>query len=211
MGGQLGISIPSEGLLIVTTADTQGMPGGNQVIYDAIYDCLLGASAADDGEKSYEQLMDYAKTLRIAPPRLPENYMVNGIGGSLRSSGLIGVRHYELDANPAGFKSMEIGISEDKASYIKLVRDSDTLELNFGIDNMQEGVFPGYDCPYTAAAVFLRDNVLYIRFHLVGESVGSVHFELYFDECDVTIFMRKVEETMYKEFDGHLYGREISF
>lgn len=210
MGGQLGISIPSENLLIVTTADTQGMPGGNQVIYDAVYDCLLGSSATDDGEKSYGELMDYAKTLEIAPPRLPENYVINGIGGSVASSGLIGIRRYDLDENPAGFKSLELEISDTKASYLRLTTDSDTLELRFGIDKMAEGVFPRYDCPYTAGAVFLRDNVLYIRFHLIGESVGSVHFELYFGECDVTIFMRKVEETMYKEFDGHLYGRESS-
>jgi CubicO group peptidase (beta-lactamase class C family) len=37
MGGQLAISIPSEDILVMTTADTQGMQGGNQVIYDAIY------------------------------------------------------------------------------------------------------------------------------------------------------------------------------
>ena len=71
---------------------------------------------------------------------------------------------------------------------------------------MQEGLFSKYNNPYTAGAVWLRENVLYIRVHLIGECVGSIAFELYFGEKDITVFMKKIEETYFKEFDGHLYG-----
>ena len=74
---------------------------------------------------------------------------------------------------------------------------------------MCRGEFKGYNNPYTAGAVFTRSNVLYIRAHLIGESVGSLRFQLYFEEKELTVFMRKIEETYFTEFDGHLYGRLI--
>ena len=74
---------------------------------------------------------------------------------------------------------------------------------------MQQGIFPKYNNPYTAGAVWLREKVLYIRFNLIGESVGSVHLELYIDDKDITVFMKKVEETYFNEFKGHLYGRLV--
>lgn len=41
MGGQLAILLPKYNTAIVTTADTQGYQGGNQVIYDAIWRHIL--------------------------------------------------------------------------------------------------------------------------------------------------------------------------
>ncbi len=41
MGGQLAILLPKYNTAIVTTADTQGYQGGNQVIYDAIFRHIL--------------------------------------------------------------------------------------------------------------------------------------------------------------------------
>ena len=41
MGGQLAILLPKFNTVIVTTADTQGYQGGNQVIYDAIFRHIL--------------------------------------------------------------------------------------------------------------------------------------------------------------------------
>ena len=209
MGGQLGISLPSENMLIVTTADTQGMAGGNQVIYDALYDNLLGTDAvSDDGKRAFDDLMAYADGLRIAPPRLPENYGFTGVGGQNGLAESSFNRCYKLDKNAQGFTELSINISTADASSILLKRNnSEDIELIFGINKMEEGIFPIYNCKYTAGAVWLRDNVLYIRFHLIGESVGSVRFELYFGDNDVTVFMRKVEETYFKEFEGHLYGR----
>ena len=52
MGGQLGISIPDENLLIVTTADTQGIAGGNQVIYDTLYRHLIQKECSYPDDKS---------------------------------------------------------------------------------------------------------------------------------------------------------------
>lgn len=217
MGGQLGISIPDKNLLIVTTADTQGIQGGNQVIYDGIYRFLL--PGIDEKEpvvcqkapsEDYKDLVSYADALSIAPPKLAINHSYTKYNTKKLTSDLH--QTYELLPNKQGFSKVQLDICPgSKQSTITFFTDDPALKsgafkLNFGLEHMEEGIFPKYDNPYTAGAVFLRENVLYIRFHLIGESVGSIRMELYFGDNDITIFMRKIEETYFKEFDGHLYG-----
>ena len=217
MGGQLGISIPDKNLLITTTADTQGIQGGNQIIYDGIYQFLL--PGIDEKEpvgrlkapsEDYEDLVSYADTLSIAPPKLAINHSYTKYNTKKLTSDLH--QTYELLPNKQGFSKVQLDLCPgSKQSTITFFTDDPALKsgafkLNFGLEHMEEGIFPKYDNPYTAGAVFLRENVLYIRFHLIGESVGSIRMELYFGDNDITIFMRKIEETYFKEFDGHLFG-----
>ncbi len=230
MGGQLGISLPRENMLIMTTADTQGIAGGNQVIYDAIYENLLSDQPVTG---SYEELAAYADTLQIAPPRLPENYGYTGAytdcylvptlvkeiphsasasDGNMTSNAKSAssfTLHYRLDANKSGFDELAITLDEHGSSAISFKQGARTCTINFGIGSMCEGSFPIYDIPYTAGAMWTRDNVLYIKAHLIGESVGSVHFQLFFEDDEVTVFMRKIEETYFQEFEGHLQGHLI--
>jgi len=78
--------------------------------------------------------------------------------------------------------------------------------LHFGLGNMQYGTFPLYNMNYAASAEWISEDTLYIRAHIIDEYVGSVRFELTFGDNDVTVFMRKVEESLFSEFNGHLYG-----
>ncbi|WP_034446494.1 serine hydrolase domain-containing protein [Butyrivibrio sp. AE2032] len=222
MGGQLAISIPSKDMLIVTTADTQGYQGGNQVIYDTLYRYLLdetGEKSCESDPSAYRELCAFADTLSIAPPHLPESYSYTGAftatskipdfirslsGGD--SDGCISLT-YSLKENSQGFEKLHLRLSQDGASNISFEQKNTLHTIYFGIQSMCEGLFPIYENAYTAGAVFTRDNVLYIRIHLIGESVGSIHFQLFFEDREVTLFMKKIEETYFKEFDGHLYGR----
>lgn len=54
--------------------------------------------------------------------------------------------------------------------------------------------------------MWLDEHTFYIRTHLLDTSVGSVYIQLYFGEGDVTVFMKKQEETLFGEYTGHLYG-----
>ncbi|SFC44480.1 serine hydrolase domain-containing protein [Butyrivibrio sp. YAB3001] len=241
MGGQLAISLPEKELLIMTTADTQGIAGGNQVIYDAIYNILLPSiknaplnTIMDEKKSAYDSLVEVANFLEIAPPRMPKSRLVNPIledlpefikgvanpkganidsADSLRdNSGNFSVLKYDLDENAQGFSSLQLNLSHNGVSTLRLIRNDEKstsplqYDINFGIQNMQEGIFPKYGTHYTAGAIWLRENTLYIRVHLIGECVGSVRFELFFEEKEITVFMRKIEETYFKEFDGHLHG-----
>lgn len=236
MGGQLGISIPSEDLLVMTTADTQGMQGGNQLIYNAVYDNLIPGKSSENADdvpdsgissetadpQSYQDLLDYAHTLSVAPPRLPESYIINNItpapyampefmekilsrSDSAKNESIFSAI-YTLDENPNGFKTLALSISDSGSGRITLKANENRHTISFGIGRMCTGLFPIYNTPYTAGAIWPRENVLYIRAHLVGESVGSVHFQFYFEETELTLFMRKIEETYFQEFEGHLHG-----
>ena len=79
-------------------------------------------------------------------------------------------------------------------------------ELHFGLGNLQCGIFPLYGMKYAASGEWLSENTLYIRAHIIDEYVGSVRFEITFNDNNVTVFMKKVEESLFSEFNGHLYG-----
>lgn len=58
---------------------------------------------------------------------------------------------------------------------------------------------------YAASGVWLRPDTLYVKAHIIDEYVGSVHFEFVFGDDDMTVFMKKQEESLFQEFSGHLY------
>lgn len=243
MGGQLAISLPDEELLIMTTADTQGIAGGNQVIYDGIYKYLLqgihdnesgnqGVNISSSKPDDYKDLMDTADNLRISMPRVPGKYhkiqaadpcssnaiLPDNIMSIAQKSGDSYELRYNLDDNRQGFSTLTLSLS-DKESVLTLgsMLQNNSISIRFGLQEMLEGdivtcsdpsasIKPD-DTHFAAGAIWLRENVLYIRVHLIDECVGSLRFELYFGEDDVTVFMRKIEETYFKEFDGHLYGK----
>lgn len=214
MGGQLAISIPDKKLLIMTTADTQGMQGGNQVIYNSIYELLCPFISGEpenisesDSKAEYEQLCKIAESLKISSPRLPaarRGEVVKGFADEAEFN-------YVLSENASGFSKMRLVLNKKGHSEISFTRQTqegtDECKISFALDGMCGGEFPIYGTPYTAGGIWLRENVLYVRAHLVGECVGSVRFEFYFEESEITVFMRKIEETYFKEFDGHLYGK----
>lgn len=64
------ITLPDYDLLFVTTADTQGLAGGNQLIYDALYDEILPFIQADplpEDQKTHTELLSVLSSLAIAP------------------------------------------------------------------------------------------------------------------------------------------------
>ncbi len=228
MGGQLAISIPDKKMLIMTTADTQGIQGGNQVIYNCIYEilcpCVSDAKAGSDvsDDSSYKDLMLCAGSFKIAPPRLPKNRredaplieecFCNKHGKKSGGDGKVCLS-YELSENPSCFKTMTLEFADNNSASLCFTRKTENRDeecrIAFGIGEMRQGLFPIYGTPYTAGAVWLRSNVMYLRAHLIGECVGSVRMEFFFEKSEVTVFMRKIEETYFQEFDGHLYGKMI--
>ena len=140
----------------------------------------------------------------IGPPRLPKGYRASGCDSFNQKN--LGRLRYRLTDNPQGFEELFIDLTDPAHCSIAFKQKESLCEVAFGIGSMCEGEFPIYGTAYTAGGLWSRENVLYIRVHLVGESVGSVHFQLFFGDDDITVFMRKIEETYYQEFEGHLQG-----
>lgn len=264
MGGQLAILLPEYNTAIVTTADTQGYQGGNQVIYDAIFRHILPElekkkapwTPTDKEKLAFEQFMsklamrplNHNKSASESWNNKFEN--VNDINTSFLTNFRPIMSSFEgtyvikkasdaaeaLDKNIINetiWDEISFEMSEPltpsctgkvslKCHVFPSIVDSTvdspvTFEFGFGVLkegtlNMTTHMGNRADEPvpvsmhYAASAEWLSENMLYIRVHLLDTSVGSIHIQAVFGESDVTIFLRKQEETLFGEFSGHLYG-----
>ena len=264
MGGQLAILLPEYNTAIVTTADTQGYQGGNQVIYDAIFRHILPElekrqspwTPSDEEKLAFEQFMsklamrplNHNKVAFEAWNNKSEN--VNDINTSFLTNFRPITSSFEgtyvikkasdtakaLDKNIINetiWDEISFEMSEPltpsctgkvslKCHVFPSIVDSTVdspVTFEFGFGALKEGTLNmtthmgnRADEPvpvsmrYAASAEWLSENMLYIRVHLLDTSVGSIHIQAAFGESDVTIFLRKQEETLFGEFSGHLYG-----
>ena len=264
MGGQLAILLPEYNTAIVTTADTQGYQGGNQVIYDAIFRHILPElekrqspwTPSDEEKLAFEQFMsklamrplNHNKVASEAWNNKSEN--VNDINTSFLTNFRPITSSFEgtyvikkasdtakaLDKNIINetiWDEISFEMSEPltpsctgkvslKCHVFPSIVDSTVdspVTFEFGFGALKEGTLNmtthmgnRADEPvpvsmrYAASAEWLSENMLYIRVHLLDTSVGSIHIQAVFGKSDVTIFLRKQEETLFGEFSGHLYG-----
>ena len=227
MGGQLVLCYPARELLVVTTADTQGMNGANQLIYDAIHQILLPGlesreatdTASDAGREALWQKVSRlciepiasvcsqgcSYQLRSESPSSGEEmtpavkYLDPRTDGA-RIQGLV----YRIQGDSA-FSDLSLELS-DREGVLRYTLNGTACRLSFGLDRVIPGHFPVYDMFCASSGTWLDEHTFYIRTHLLDTSVGGVYIQLYFGEKDVTVFMKKQEETLFGEYTGHLYG-----
>lgn len=205
MGGQLIICLPKENLLCVTTADTQGIGGGNQLIYNCFYEELLpslSAAPLPEDKVSYQLLQETLAHLSITP--LCHIYPVSDIQ-TTQSAAAVNGKEYVILENPSGFERLSLNLGGDGGTLLYTLAGS-RCQLPFGYDRVVSCSFPGYDMECCSSGMWLDGNTFYIKVHLLDTSVGSVHFQLVFGDEDVTVFLRKNEESLFHEYTGHLYG-----
>lgn len=212
MGGQLIIFLPKYDMIFVTTADTQGIGGGNQLIYDALYEEILPFLCK-------ERLPVNAKTCD-SYRRLLASLQIEPLRGSLTSPAMtspggINGTYFHAAKNPAGFSGLSLSFFENKedkksgstraAGTLSFTLRGKDYSFSFGMGYLKTGIFPVYNLNYAASGVWLDDSTLYVRAHIIDAYVGSLKFEFAFGKRDVTVFMKKQEESLFQEFNGHLY------
>ena len=202
MGGQYAIYYPDYNVLLVTTADTQGRAGGTQLIYDAFYQEVLDRLERRDTFTSSISAKDFKHFLTTRS--LP---YVKGALTSPILSGLNGHR-YVLDKNPMGFRWVALSIDKHDQGSFDYETDKGVFSLPFSLGCNELIQFPYYNYQAAASGAFLDTNTFLIKAHLVDECVGNVWIQLVFKDNEVTLMMRKVEETMFKEFDGFVSGHK---
>lgn len=208
MGGQLIIFLPVYDLICVTTADTQGIGGGNQAIYDALYEEILPHIEQKELPVNANTVSLYRQTLS----RLHITPLQGGTSSLLqqRINGSI----FSVAPNPMGFTDLSVTFtsaqentdSSKAVGALHFTLKGTPCQINFGLGHLVTGIFPVYEQFYGASAIWVTEDTLYIKVHVIDAYVGSVHFELSFGTEDVTVFMKKQEESLFKEFNGHLYG-----
>lgn len=200
MGGQFILLLPEYDLICVTTADTQGMAGGNQLIYNALY----------------QEILPHIKPHTLASDTAAENELHTLLSGlSIRPlsgakfspyAATVSGKEYSLQKNKYDFSKLTLEFSDDAKGILRFTLHEKNCELHFGLGFMEYGIFPLYRMKYAASAEWLSEDTFYIKIHILDAYIGSVHIELSFGKTDVTVFMKKVEESLFQEFNGHLYG-----
>lgn len=198
MGGQLIIFLPDYDLICVTTADTQSIQGGNQQIYDALYEEILPylqEDALPHNPAAEQRLHDTLASLTLAPLEStvpPEIFSrING-------------RLFQVQTADSVFQDFSVRISEDDGT-LSFTHEHAVYDIHFGIGKMQTGIFPIYDLRYAASGAWLFDGTLLIRVHIIDAYVGCVQFQLSFHGDELTLFMTRKEESLFHEFQGHLH------
>lgn len=197
MGGQLIIFLPDYELICVTTADTQSIQGGNQQIYDALYEELLPHIQEQTHTPDETAKNDLGKALSSLALKPLENSLPKNLhAGSGRT--------YYVQNEASDFQSFSVLLTEN-AGTLSFTYKNTPCSISFGIGCMQTGAFPIYNLWYAASGAWLFDGTLLIRAHIIDAYVGVVQFQLSFQDDSLTIFMTKKEESLFHEFNGHLY------
>lgn len=222
MGGQLIIGDAQSSFLCVTTADTQGIVGGNQMIYDALYQEIYPYLSKDqsvplEGKLSSKEVLleqSVPSECKLSSVGVLEEYVQHLCITSIPQRGeapadFVNGASYQFYANGAGFQKMSLFLDSDGSEGTLNYRlKGQDYVLPFGIGKQLNSTFPGYGFQGCCSGAWLADGTFYLRFHLLDEVVGSVHFQLSFGTEDVTVFLRKQEESYFPEYDKvHLYGK----
>ncbi len=209
--------------MVVTTADTQGMNGGNQLLYDALHQILLPelkcpSSPAAGSKIALQQAVAnlcleplsgvYARGcapgLRDARPSsegiLRPMSFLDPCTDGLRIRGKV----YQIRGSEA-FSQVSLDLSPD-TGVLHYTLKGIPCRLSFGLHKVIPDRFPICGMFCASSGMWLEEHSFYIRTHLLDTSVGSIHFQFYFGEDDVTIYMKKQEESLFGEYSGHLYG-----
>lgn len=204
MGGQFIIVIPDYDLICVTTADTQSVGGGNQQIYDALYEELLPYIedfALPESRDASRLLAQTLSSLKIEPvestmPLKDTSTDIHKING----------KTFYVQTPNSGFESFTVQFDAScNVGSLSFIYHHKLYTVSFGIGHMQTGIFPIYDLQYAASGAWLSDGTFYIKAHIIDAYVGCVRFQLSFHDNSLTVFMSKKEESLFHEFDGHLY------
>lgn len=204
MGGQLIIVLPDYDFICVTTADTQGISGGNQQIYDALYDEILPYiqdAPLPVNTGSYVEYTNYLSNLSLSPLDGSKAYPAVFVPCNDKV--------FFVNTNSLGYEKISLSIKNSDSSHatgtLSFTIHHEDYHFKFGFGYMETGLFPIYNFNYAASAGWMSDNTLHIKVHLIDSSVGRVHFQLAFSQNSLTVYMRKQEETILNEFNGHLY------
>ena len=213
MGGQFAICMPDYDLVCVTCADTQGIGGANRLIFDSLYETILPAldmvkagtypmSLVEGGYTSAQRLQDMTQNLhqKTVSERFsvlsPENTCQEQINGMI----------FNLEKNINNFTNVQL--SFDTVNQGKLAYDyaGQHCVLPFGLSQCIGSTFPVYNMYCCTSGGWVSPDTFLIHCQLLDTSVGTVQFELCFSDNNVSVFLKKLEETLFIEYTGALYG-----
>lgn len=215
MGGQFALCLPKQDMIMVTTADTQGLNGGNDLIYNSFYEEILPAldtcpfSEKEEAENA-DRLTERLASLSLSPLKKhlhPSSPAITGASflEACTCAAKINQKTARLTADSHDFSDISLSFTQEEGTLHYTLRGEKCV-IPFGLNTCVSGIFPIYNMRCASSGMWLTENTFYLKVHIIDTFVGSVHMEFVFGEKDVTIFMKKIEETQFNEYAGHFYG-----
>ncbi|MBQ4283850.1 MAG: beta-lactamase family protein [Lachnospira sp.] len=201
MGGQLALYVPDKDIYMMTTADTQTRAGGIQFIYDAFWEEIYHKTdcdvlpANDEATKELEKLADSLALLHITGDvSSPLADKVNG-------------KTYTFSDNVCKVSRLTLNLDNNTGGNITYTNATGEHCIEFKIDDNAYGTFPDYNMLYAASAAWRSENNLLIRVHIIDTAIGTIYINLTYKDDYLTVMFRKVEESLFEEYNGVFSGR----
>lgn len=209
MGSQDTLCFPKQDMVIVTTADTQGIPNGTDMIRNDLVTELfehLGEEPLPEDQRAGEGQERLAGMVgKLTLPVLEEMGKLTLPMTQERVNG----KDYYFYPNNDGFYRMSVSFDDKNQGILEYENERGIHRLSFGFGRQIGCRFPEYDQYCVSSAAWCDRYTLYICTWLVDECVAAIHFKLVFSEDGtLTVLMRKTEETKFNEFQGILTAEE---
>lgn len=208
MGGQYAFMMPKEDVVMVTTADTQGIDNAEDATKRAFYRLLDSMT-----EKPLPEDEAGERLLREAVPKTlpgPVGQTVNPL--AKRYSGVT----YRFDPNLFGFLWMRADFDGDTCT-LTYEKGSGVHQIPLGMGRWKEFAFPDayagknvavldshYQC--LGMAAWASEGTLLGKVFSVDDYLGVINIQLTFKGDTLTVFMTKCAENFFGDYRGYLAG-----
>lgn len=112
---------------------------------------------------------------------------------------------YQLCANPGGFYRLSLSFGPEDGTLVLSAPDS-AFHIPFSFHSQKVSILEGYKQRIAVQGMWAGPDSLYLPVQIAGECVGSIHFLLRLSDKRITVWMKKIEETYFHEFQGFLEG-----
>ena len=191
MGGQYALFYPEEDLIIVTTADTQSLQGGTQIILDE-------ANRIDTLLRSEEGKEPSIASLPHCPKEHGDGELLDKVIANLAGQ-------YRFSANRNGFVSCSISDSE-----VLLEHNTGIWRFPIRLNEAAETEDPVHHQKLFVFTSPLSDGSLYLYAQIYDDNLGSVRILIHGGNGKITVYLRKIEEFLYPEMNGFLEAEKQS-
>ncbi|MCL2060431.1 MAG: beta-lactamase family protein [Oscillospiraceae bacterium] len=231
MGTQLAVALPEQELLLVTTADTQGVANAGSIVLRSFWETVLaslsgGASAElgalpEDAEAQAEQcsLPEDADAQAELGAVMGGLKLTTSAGAhSSPTAGVISGKTYRLFDEDCGWRDVRFDFEGDGGRLVYTNRRG-AKEIPFGFGHNKFFVFPethypgielkkpagrGYEA--YASAGWVDDRTLSVMCYIADDYFGSLHINAVFDGNRITLFLKKTAEFFLDDYVGWSYG-----
>ncbi|MCD7806837.1 MAG: beta-lactamase family protein [Lachnospiraceae bacterium] len=197
MAGQEVMVFPKEDIVIVTTADTQEVPKGNDVLYSDIVTCLL-EHIEDQPLLRTADMKDFADF--CSSQTLP---VMQGINAPSMQEQVNG-RQFVVENKDSGFTGLELHFCDDEGLFI-YHNTYGSFKLPFGMGGLKESKFSQHGWRAVSSGAWLSEREFAIHIWVIDIKISSIQVKFSFtDSGRLTVLMNKTEKGTFHEWSGIL-------